>query len=68
MTDKEYGFTLEDIKRIEGIEVIKNNNFPITVWDKEKKQWVVVHMAEIDNKFYVSEEVYLKLLDERSDK
>lgn len=68
MTDKEYGFTPEDIKRIEGIEVIKNNNFPITVWDKEKKQWVVVHMAEIDNKLYVSEEVYLKLLDERVDK
>lgn len=68
MTDEEYGFTPEDIKRIEGIKVIKNNNFPITVWDKEKKQWVVINMAKIDNMLYVSEELYLKLLDERSDK
>lgn len=68
MTDKkQYGLNPEDIERIKGIEVIKDKNLPITVWDKEKQRWIATHLWEDDDKVYVSEELFLKLLEEEWD-
>lgn len=41
-----------------------SDELPITVWNKERKEWETIHMMKKDGAIYVSSELYSKLQKE----
>lgn len=47
-----------------GINIIKSNNLPVEFYNKKTKEMEIVHMMQIGDTIYVSEELFEALEEE----
>lgn len=47
-----------------GINIIKSNNLPVEFYNKKTKEMEIVHMVQIGDTIYVSEELFEALEEE----